>query len=138
MNQYHNEGTLHIIILHILVTRNLVYPLTFVPFYGIFIVSIFCCLASAVSSEFCRSPTYIRTCCFQSLRSAPSGCSPWLFVSSADIFLHPLTGKISGGNTSMIIQKGEKTYCYKSISPPYTFFLLNGDMELYRNKHFFI
>src|SRR5438094_3170269 len=23
-------------------------------------------------------------------------------------------------------------------SPPYTFFLLNGDMELYRNKHFFI
>ena len=24
------------------------------------------------------------------------------------------------------------------ISPPYTFFLLNGDMELYRNRHFFI
>ena len=23
-------------------------------------------------------------------------------------------------------------------SPPYTFFLLNGDMELYRNRHFFI
>ena len=23
-------------------------------------------------------------------------------------------------------------------SPPYTFFLLNGDMELYRNKHLFI
>jgi hypothetical protein len=22
--------------------------------------------------------------------------------------------------------------------PPYTFFLLNGDMELYRNRHFFV
>jgi hypothetical protein len=26
----------------------------------------------------------------------------------------------------------------KNDSPPYTFFLLNGDMELYRNRHFFI
>jgi len=26
----------------------------------------------------------------------------------------------------------------RSNSPPYTFFLLNGDMELYRNRHFFI
>jgi hypothetical protein len=24
------------------------------------------------------------------------------------------------------------------ILPPYTFFLLNGDMELYRNKHLFV
>ena len=24
------------------------------------------------------------------------------------------------------------------VSPPYTFFLLNGDMELYRNRHIFI
>jgi hypothetical protein len=23
-------------------------------------------------------------------------------------------------------------------SPPYTFFLLNGDMELYRNRHLFV
>jgi hypothetical protein len=26
----------------------------------------------------------------------------------------------------------------EDISPPYTFFLLNGDMELYRNRHLFI
>jgi putative transposase len=25
-----------------------------------------------------------------------------------------------------------------NFSSPYTFFLLNGDMELYRNRHFFI
>jgi hypothetical protein len=24
------------------------------------------------------------------------------------------------------------------ISPPYTFFLLNGDMEFYRDRHLFI
>ena len=27
---------------------------------------------------------------------------------------------------------------YTAHSSPYTFFLLNGDMELYRNRHFFI
>jgi class 3 adenylate cyclase len=27
---------------------------------------------------------------------------------------------------------------YRPLSPPYTFFLLNGDMELYRNRHLFI
>jgi len=29
-------------------------------------------------------------------------------------------------------------YSYHYISLPYTFFLLNGDMELYRNRHLFI
>jgi hypothetical protein len=32
---------------------------------------------------------------------------------------------------------GMNTYI-EGNSPPYTFFLLNGDMELYRNRHFFI
>jgi hypothetical protein len=27
---------------------------------------------------------------------------------------------------------------YKEFLPPYIFFLLNGDMELYRNSHFFV
>ena len=27
---------------------------------------------------------------------------------------------------------------YNDYSSPYTFFLLNGDMELYRNRHLFI
>ena len=27
---------------------------------------------------------------------------------------------------------------YDAVSPPYTFLLLNGDMEFYRNRHFFI
>jgi hypothetical protein len=27
---------------------------------------------------------------------------------------------------------------YVTFSPPYTFFLLKGDMELYRNRHLFI
>ena len=36
----------------------------------------------------------------------------------------------------MIIQVLHCPYCQGS--PPYTFFLLNGDMELYRNKHLFV
>ena len=27
---------------------------------------------------------------------------------------------------------------FPAYSPPYIFFLLNGDMELYRNRHFFV
>ena len=36
------------------------------------------------------------------------------------------------------LQLGKDSLPYTLISPPYTFFLLNGDMELYRNKHLFV
>jgi PIN domain nuclease of toxin-antitoxin system len=32
----------------------------------------------------------------------------------------------------------DQALAYPGISPPYIFFLLNGDMELYRNSHFFV
>jgi hypothetical protein len=33
---------------------------------------------------------------------------------TADIFLSPITGKIAGGNTTMIVQRGKGTYVYKT------------------------
>jgi hypothetical protein len=32
----------------------------------------------------------------------------------------------------------KKRFPKEADSPPYIFFLLNGDMELYRNRHFFV
>jgi hypothetical protein len=41
-------------------------------------------------------------------------------------------------NCSWLKTKIFQVKSYAEISPPYTFFLLNGDMELHRNRHLFI
>jgi hypothetical protein len=45
--------------------------------------------------------------------------------------------KTSVANFGHLIKLVRASHRY-AVSPPYTFFLLNGDMELYRNRHFFI
>ena len=40
--------------------------------------------------------------------------------------------------SSLLTQYRETGFGYLNYSPPYTFFLLNGDMEFYRDRHLFI
>ena len=51
------------------------------------------------------------------------------YASVIELFEHQLDGYAWNN-----LADGDKAY----DSPPYTFFLLNGDMELYRNRHLFI
>jgi len=68
--------------------------------------------------------------------SRPSSCnfSGKTLEGAGDFIQRPIACRHCGEDCTLETH----SFSYGSYSPPYTFFLLNGDMELHRNRHLFI